>query len=81
MNPLTINPFHALGVAAVTLAIGFGAGWTVNGWRLAGGHQRALTAKQSEYDALASTVREQNQALEKLHAAGDAADARRKLAE
>lgn len=32
MNPLTIKPLLITG--AVALAIGFGSGWTANGWRL-----------------------------------------------
>ena len=33
MNPLRINPFVLLGAGAAALAIGFGAGWQVQGWR------------------------------------------------
>lgn len=34
MNPLTMNPGALLAGTAVALALGFGAGWSVNGWRL-----------------------------------------------
>lgn len=34
MMPLMINPLPLLGGAVVTVAIGFGAGWAINGWRL-----------------------------------------------
>lgn len=34
MNPLTVNPLVILGGAALVGALGFGAGWTTNGWRL-----------------------------------------------
>ncbi|USX25772.1 hypothetical protein NHH73_24865 [Oxalobacteraceae bacterium OTU3CINTB1] len=33
MNPLALNPFVLLGAGAAALAIGFGAGWQVQGWR------------------------------------------------
>jgi hypothetical protein len=68
----------ALGVALLAAAAG---GAIVNGWRLDGAHQRALATKQGEYDALASTVREQNRAVDALAAAKVAADERRQLAE
>jgi hypothetical protein len=34
MNPLSINPGPLLAGVAVALALGFGAGWSINGWRL-----------------------------------------------
>lgn len=34
MNPLTINPLALLGAGALAIALGFGSGWTANGWRL-----------------------------------------------
>lgn len=34
MNPLTIDPLRALGGVVIMLAVGFGGGWLVNGWRL-----------------------------------------------
>jgi hypothetical protein len=33
VSPLAINPVALLGAAALALAIGFGAGWQVQGWR------------------------------------------------
>lgn len=33
MNPLAINPLALLGAGTLALAIGFGAGWQVQGWR------------------------------------------------
>lgn len=35
MTPLTFNPIALFVGAAAAIAIGFGAGWHVNGWRLA----------------------------------------------
>lgn len=57
MNPLTIDPLRALGGAVIMLAIGFGGGWMVNGWRLTGdlAEQRAESAEaraKSAGDAL-----------------------------
>jgi beta-glucosidase-like glycosyl hydrolase len=63
------------------LALAATAGAMVNGWRLDAAHQRALTAKQAEYDALLDKVREQNRAVEALQAQSDAAEERRKMAE
>jgi hypothetical protein len=34
MNPFLINPGHLLAGLALALFIGFGGGWTANGWRL-----------------------------------------------
>lgn len=69
------------GIALGLVALTFGAGWTANGWRLDGAHQRALIEKQGEYDTLSSTVREQNRAVDALAAAKVTADERRKVAE
>lgn len=80
MNPLSINPLMLLGAGAMALALGFGSGWTTNGWRLDGAHQRALAAKQGEYDALASTVREQNHAVDIMRVKSEGAVERGKLA-
>lgn len=56
MNPLSINPLTGLAGLAIAAAIGFGSGWTVNGWRLNGeikeielGAEKA--ARKSEQDA------------------------------
>lgn len=58
MNPLTIDPLRALGGVVIMLAVGFGGGWLVNGWRLstALAQHQADTAKaqaKSAGDALA----------------------------
>jgi hypothetical protein len=34
MSPLTLNPLALLVGGALAVAIGFGSGWTANGWRL-----------------------------------------------
>lgn len=34
LSTITGNPLHLLGGAAIAVAIGFGGGWMVNGWRL-----------------------------------------------
>lgn len=47
MNPFSINPLHALGAGVVALAIGFGGGWMVNGWRL-GSQLSELRASHAE---------------------------------
>lgn len=72
MNPIAI---------LVAMVLAAGAGAVTNGWRLDAAHQRAMTAKQGEYDQLADKVREQNRGIERLAATTAAADERRKLAE
>lgn len=47
MNPLSINPLMLLGAGAATLIIGFGGGWTTNGWRL-GAEISEIKAAQSQ---------------------------------
>lgn len=34
MNPFSINPLHLLAAVVLAAAVGFGGGWTVQGWRL-----------------------------------------------
>lgn len=34
MNPFSINPLALLGGLAIAIVIGFGGGWTAQGWRL-----------------------------------------------
>ncbi|MES2787661.1 MAG: hypothetical protein V4684_19500 [Pseudomonadota bacterium] len=34
MNPFLVNPLHLLAGLAVASVVGFGGGWTANGWRL-----------------------------------------------
>lgn len=77
---MLISPQYRLMLGAAALIVAAAGGAVVNGWRLDGAHQRALAAKQSEYDALASAVREQNHAVEAMGAAKVAADGRRQLA-
>lgn len=55
MNPFSINPLHALAAAVITLSIGFGGGWAVNGWRLG--------TEAAEVKADAATTRAQSAAL------------------
>lgn len=47
MNPFLLNPLHALAAGVVALAIGFGGGWSVNGWRL-GAQLSELRAAHAE---------------------------------
>ena len=60
MNPLTVNPLPLLAVAVVAVVIGFGAGWSVNGWRL-----EANVAKL-ERDNAADRANSANAALDQL---------------
>lgn len=78
---MIIPPQYRLALGAAALILAAAGGAVVNGWRLDGAHQRALTAKQAEYDALASAVREQNRAVEKMGDATKAAVERRQTAE
>lgn len=79
MSPLAIKP--ALIGCAVALAIGAGAGWTANGWRLKGNHQEVIAAMQKDIDARDAQIREQNKGVEAARAATASADERRKVAE
>lgn len=47
MNPLSINPLTLLGCGVLALVLGFGAGWTANGWRL---HRDIAEIKQAQSD-------------------------------
>jgi hypothetical protein len=60
MNPLTLNPLPLLGGAVVAVAIGFGTGWMVNGWRL----ESNLAVVQK--DAAESRANSANAALDQL---------------
>lgn len=53
MNPLAINPLAMLGGAVIMAAIGFGAGWQTNGWRLNGelAEQKSQTADEARQRA------------------------------
>lgn len=63
-------------IAAVIAAVGFGAGWMLNGWRLSGdlaecrGHAEQL---QSAYLVLADKTKEQNAAVTDLAKRGEQA--------
>lgn len=53
MSPLLFNPLHLLAGATLAVAMGFGTGWTANGWRL--GQQVAeVKAEGAKKDADAS---------------------------
>lgn len=69
MNPLSINPTALLGAGAASLAIGFAAGWQVQGWRssaeLAGvklDHAEAITQASgvalSDYKEAAAVIKD-----------------------
>lgn len=60
MNPLTINPVPLLAGGALALALGFGGGWAINGWRLAA--DMATVQK----DAAESRATSANKALDQL---------------
>lgn len=81
MNPLSINPLHMLGAGAIVLAIGFGGGWLVNGWRIDGSHQREIAKITSDLTTEQGKVREQNHAVDILRKSTEAADTRRRQAE
>jgi len=66
---------------ALLLVGSFSAGAVINGWRLAGDHQRALTAKDKRIGELETAIANQNHAVEKMQLASDAAEQRRELAE
>lgn len=65
----------------VAMAGAAAAGAAINGWRLDAHHQLEMTAEKARYDDLSDKVREQNRAVEVLHASTEAADQRRELAE
>lgn len=60
MNPFGINPGQLLVGAVVALVLGFGAGWSVNGWRLA---EKVATV---ERDAATDRAASANAALDQL---------------
>jgi hypothetical protein len=53
MNPLSIDPLRALGGVVIMVAVGFGAGWAVNGWRL---HSDLAEQKAESADARAKSA-------------------------
>lgn len=66
MNPLTLNPAPLLAGAAVAVAIGFGTGWAINGWRL----ESKVAAVQK--DSAESRAASANAALDQLAGRMDA---------
>lgn len=62
---------------AVCLAVGFGSGWTVNGWRLG----EKLTEKETEIILLQKDIKTQNKAIEQLQERTNEAKERLKKAE
>lgn len=86
MNPISLEltKVRLLGTAAVLamlLALAAAAGWTVNGWRLAGPHATELAARDKRITDLAHAVDLQNVAIEAAGRATVAADDRRRQAE
>ncbi|WP_395406322.1 hypothetical protein ACHMW6_06520 [Pseudoduganella sp. UC29_106] len=53
----------------------------MNGWRLDANHAEAIATLKQERDDLATQVREQSHAVDKMVTLSEAADSRRKLAE
>jgi hypothetical protein len=56
MNPLSINPLAGLASLAVAAALGFGSGWTVNGWRLNGEIQTIKAEHANDRATLATAA-------------------------
>ncbi len=84
MIDVTLTRFRlAAGAAALVLAMAgaAAAGAVVNGWRLDGAHQRALTAEQGKRASVEKQLIEQSAAVDKLGAEKVAADERRQVAE
>lgn len=72
--------FRLLAIAIALLAAAAG-GAVLNGWRLEGAHQRALSDKDRQIAALRTAIADQNHAVEALGAAKTAAEERRQVAE
>lgn len=64
MNPLSIYPQPQLGIAVLALAIGFGSGWAVNGWRLGTSIQKDRAVRAEQVVAAVQTRIEENTADE-----------------
>lgn len=79
--PLQYRLIASVIALAVALALAAAGGWFVNGWRLDGQHQRAMSDKQSDLVAEQGKVREQNHAVDLMAKSTEAADLRRKQAE
>ena len=73
MNPLSINPLVLLAGAALAAAVGAGAGWTANGWRL-GAELADLKASYAGQQATqaAATVSTMKQDATQIHEAAKA---------
>lgn len=69
MNPLAVNPLAALGGAVLVAAIGFGAGWQTNGWRLNVAAQKERAERAEKTVAAVATRVQENTADEVKHAA------------
>jgi hypothetical protein len=72
MNPLSLNPLALMAGAVLSIAIGFGGGWTVNGWRL-GADLSELKAQHAEERAVQAqgALADLATAAAKIHAAAD----------
>jgi len=85
MTPPIIPPQYRLAAAALVLIMmvvgAAAAGAVVNGWRLDGAHQRALTSEKGKRIAVETLLAEQSAAVDKLGAEKRAADERRQVAE
>lgn len=79
MIPLT--PQLRIALAAALLIGSALAGAMVNGWRLDGEHQRALSAERAHYAELQAKVNAQNAAVQAMGIQAAEADKRRALAE
>jgi hypothetical protein len=60
VNPFSINPLALIVGATVAIGIGFGGGWTVNGWRLQGDIEHIKTERATD------SVRQSQAALDDL---------------
>jgi len=82
MTPLLIAPLRALVGAVLLLAVGAGAGWTVNGWRLqsALSEERAARADEKAVQAVEATLTLHADAQAINRAASDVLAAQRAMA-
>lgn len=71
------NLYIMLAVMVSSLAIGFGAGWQANGWRLG----KQLVAEQGKVAVLSQSIHAQNKAVERLQAQAKEASERRAAAD
>lgn len=66
MNPLSINPGPLIIAGVVTVVLGFGAGWSINGWRL---ESKVATVQKDAAETRAASA---NAALDQLAGRMDA---------